>query len=75
MIGGALALALRRWGASLPRIPEGDTIVAAEAAFSASFALSRLFESLDTRLRQWPAASLSLLAIALLLAAMVCYGG
>ena len=54
MIGAALALALRRWGASLPRIPEGDTVVAAEAAFKASFALSGFFESLDARLRQWP---------------------
>jgi formate hydrogenlyase subunit 3/multisubunit Na+/H+ antiporter MnhD subunit len=75
LIGAALALALRRWGASLPRIPEGDTVVAAEAAFKASFALSGFFESLDARLRRWPAASLSLLAIALLLAAMACYKG
>ena len=75
MIGVALALALRRWGARLPRIPEGDTVVAAEAAFTASFALSAFFESLDARLRQWPVAGLSLLAIALVLAAMVAYGG
>ena len=75
MIGAALALGLRRWGASLPRIPEGDTVVAAEAAFKASFALSAFFENLDARLRQWPVASLSLLAIALLLAAMAAYGG
>src|SRR5271166_3035834 len=74
-IGAALAPALRRWGASLPRIPEGDTIVAAEAAFNSSFALGGLFERLDARLRQWPAASLSLLAIALILAAMAAYGG
>jgi formate hydrogenlyase subunit 3/multisubunit Na+/H+ antiporter MnhD subunit len=74
-IGAALALALRRWGASLPRIAEGDTVVAAEAAFRASFALSGFFESLDARLRQWPAASLSLLAIGLLLAAMAAFGG
>ena len=75
MIGAALALALRRWGARLPRIPEGDTVVAAEAAFTASFALSAFFESLDARLRQWPVAGLSLLAIALVLAAMAAYGG
>jgi formate hydrogenlyase subunit 3/multisubunit Na+/H+ antiporter MnhD subunit len=75
VIGGALALALRRWGAGLPRIPEGDTVVAAEGPFKASFASSGFFESLDVRLRRWPAASLSLLAIALLLAAMVCYRG
>ncbi len=75
VIGGALALALRPWGARLPRLPEGDTIVAAEAAFKASFALSAFFESLDARLRQWPVATLSLLAIALLLAAMTAFGG
>ena len=75
VIGAALAQALRRWSASLPRIPEGDTVVAAEAAFNSSFALAGLFERLDARLRQWPAASLSLLAIALILAAMAAYGG
>jgi hypothetical protein len=75
IIGGTLALALRRWGASLPRIPEGDTAVAAEAAFKASFAWGRFFEILETRLRQWPAASLTLLTIALVLAAMAAYGG
>ena len=36
MIGAALALGLQRWGKTLPRIPEGDTVVAAEAAFNAS---------------------------------------
>ncbi len=75
IIGAALALALRRWGVNLPRVPEGDTVVAAEAAFKASFALSGFFESLDARLRQWPAASLALLTIALVLAAMAAYGG
>jgi formate hydrogenlyase subunit 3/multisubunit Na+/H+ antiporter MnhD subunit len=74
VIGAALALALRRWRSRLPQIPEGDTVVAAEAAFKASFALSGLFESLDARLRQWPVAGLSLLAIILVLAAAA-YGG
>ena len=75
VIGAALALALQRWGASLPRIPEGDTVIAAEAAFKASFALSKFFENLDARLRLWPAGGLSLLAIALILAAMAAHGG
>jgi formate hydrogenlyase subunit 3/multisubunit Na+/H+ antiporter MnhD subunit len=74
VIGAALAPALRRWEARLPRVPEGDTVVAAEAAFRASFAWSAFFERLDARLRRWPVAGLSLLAIALLLAAMACYG-
>jgi formate hydrogenlyase subunit 3/multisubunit Na+/H+ antiporter MnhD subunit len=75
LIGATLALGLRRWGEKLPRIPEGDTVVAAEAAFKASFAVSRLFENLDARLRLWPAGGLSLLAIALVLAAMAAHGG
>ena len=75
MIGAALALGLQRWGKTLPRIPEGDTVVAAEAAFNASLPMSAVFENLDARLRQWPVASLSLLAIALVLAVLAAYGG
>ena len=75
MIGAGLAVALQRWGKALPRIPEGDTVVAAEAAFKASFGLSAFFENVDARLRQWPIGGLSLLAIALVLAAMAARGG
>ena len=75
IIGAALAVALWRWGSSLPRIPEGDTVVAGEAAFNASFALTAFFESVDARLRQWAVGSFALLAIALVLAAMAAYGG
>jgi formate hydrogenlyase subunit 3/multisubunit Na+/H+ antiporter MnhD subunit len=75
MIGAALALGLQRWGKTLPRIPEGDTVVAAEAAFNASLPMSAVFENLDGRLREWPVASLSLLAIALVLAVLAAYGG
>jgi formate hydrogenlyase subunit 3/multisubunit Na+/H+ antiporter MnhD subunit len=75
LIGAALALGLWLWGNRLPRVPEGDTVVAAEAGFNASFALSAFFESVEARLREWPMASLSLLAIALVLAAMAAYGG
>ena len=75
MIGAVLALGLRRWGSRLPRIPEGDTVVAAEAAFKESFAVGGFFDSLDVRLRRWPVASLSLLAVALALAATAAYGG
>jgi hypothetical protein len=49
-------------------------VVVAEAAFKASFALGALFESCDARLRRWPAGGLSLLAIALLLAALAARG-
>ena len=65
LAGVALALALWLWGKRLPRVPEGDMIVAAEAAVHASGALGAAFERTDARLRQWPAAGLSLLAVAL----------
>jgi formate hydrogenlyase subunit 3/multisubunit Na+/H+ antiporter MnhD subunit len=67
--GAALALGVWLWGHRLPRTPEGDMIVAGEAAFHASTALGAAFERMDLRLRQWPAAGLSLLAVALILAA------
>jgi formate hydrogenlyase subunit 3/multisubunit Na+/H+ antiporter MnhD subunit len=69
LIGAVLAARLWRWGHRLPRVPEGDIIIAGEAAFRASAGLGALFERLDLRLRQWPAAGLSLLLIALILAA------
>ncbi|MGH6852051.1 MAG: hypothetical protein ACREDJ_02410 [Methylocella sp.] len=67
--GAALALGVWLWGNRLPRVPEGDMIVAGEAAFHASHAFGAAFERMDSRLRQWPAAGLSLLAVALILAA------
>jgi hypothetical protein len=72
LIGAALALGLARWGrkASLPRIPAGDTVVVAEAGFRSSFALAGLFEKVDARLRGFPAGCLSLVTIALILAAL-----
>ncbi len=75
MIGAGLAVGLQRWRNLLPHMPEGDTVVAAEAAFKASFGLSAFFESVDARLRRWPIGGLSLLAIALVLAAMAARGG
>jgi hypothetical protein len=69
LIGAALAPGLWLWGDRLPRIPEGDMIGAEEAAFRASYAFGATLERLDARLRQWPAAALSLLAIAIVLGA------
>ena len=74
-IGAVLALGLQRWGQKLPRIPAGDTVVVAEAAFKSSFALSGFFEKGDSRLRGFPAGGLSLLTIALILAALAAHGG
>jgi hypothetical protein len=48
-------------------------IVAGEAAFNASYAFGSTFERMDSRLRQWPAAGLSLLVVALILAAALLF--
>jgi formate hydrogenlyase subunit 3/multisubunit Na+/H+ antiporter MnhD subunit len=70
LIGAALATGLWALGEPLPRVPAGDIVVAQEAAFHASAPpLGAAFEYLDRGFRQWPAAGLSLLTIALALAA------
>jgi len=43
--------------------------VAQEAAFGASYAFGAVLERTDARVRQWPAVGLSLLAVAIFLAA------
>jgi formate hydrogenlyase subunit 3/multisubunit Na+/H+ antiporter MnhD subunit len=69
LIGVALAGAFRAMGESAPRIPPGDIVVAEEAAFRGLAPLGVLAERIDWTFRQWPAAGLSLLTIALALAA------
>jgi formate hydrogenlyase subunit 3/multisubunit Na+/H+ antiporter MnhD subunit len=67
LTGAVLAIGLWLWGNRLPRVPKGDIVGAQEAVFHASYALGAAMERMDTRLRQWPAAALSLLAIVLVL--------
>ena len=67
LVGGALALWLARAANRLPRIPAGDTIVFAEAAFDRVLASGALFDRADAAFRSWPAAGLALLAITLAL--------
>ena len=69
LVGAAVAAGLAALGDPLPPVPAGDIVVAQEAAFQACAPLGAAFERLDWRLRQWPAAGLSLLTIALILAA------
>ena len=69
LIGAALAAGLWAAGDRLPRIPAGDIVVAEEAAFRASLSLGPMFERADRGLREWPAAGLALLMVALALAA------
>jgi formate hydrogenlyase subunit 3/multisubunit Na+/H+ antiporter MnhD subunit len=68
-LGAAIVAALYGTGGKLAHIPPGDILVAEEAAFRAAAPVGPAFERLDWGLRQWPAAGLSLLTIALLLAA------
>jgi formate hydrogenlyase subunit 3/multisubunit Na+/H+ antiporter MnhD subunit len=69
LVGTALAAGL--WAARdrLPHVPAGDIVFAQEAAFRASLSLGAAFERADRGLREWPAAGLSLLMIALALVA------
>jgi formate hydrogenlyase subunit 3/multisubunit Na+/H+ antiporter MnhD subunit len=69
LVGAALAAGLSTLGDRLPRVPAGDIVVAEEAAFRALSPLGALAERLDFGLRQWSAAGMALLAIALALAA------
>jgi formate hydrogenlyase subunit 3/multisubunit Na+/H+ antiporter MnhD subunit len=69
LVGAALAAGLWAIGDRLPRIPAGDIVVAEEAAFRASLSLGPMFERADRGLREWPAAGLCLLMVALALAA------
>ena len=68
LLGGVLAVGLWRWGHRLPRIPEGDVVVAGGAAARAAAACGAVLERWDSLLRQWAVASLSLLVVAILLA-------
>jgi formate hydrogenlyase subunit 3/multisubunit Na+/H+ antiporter MnhD subunit len=58
----------------LPRVHEGDSVVVFEKAFDKSLALGGAFEWIDARFRQWPAAGLALVLIALVLAAATASG-
>jgi formate hydrogenlyase subunit 3/multisubunit Na+/H+ antiporter MnhD subunit len=73
---GALAfagLAARRW--PLPAIPQGDTISLFEAAFRGLLRVGAAFDRADAIFRQWPAASLALVAVALALVTFGVYSG
>ena len=74
LVGAALAAGLWFWGDRLPRIPPGDIVVAEESAFHSGAALGAAFERIEAQFRQWPAAGLSLLTVALALAAAALAG-
>ena len=66
-LGAGLAPMLRRLDWSLPEVPAGDSIVMEERAFNRLLKIGPPLEMLDARLRQWPAAGVSLLLIILAL--------
>jgi formate hydrogenlyase subunit 3/multisubunit Na+/H+ antiporter MnhD subunit len=75
LLGGALAVGLWRWGHRLPRVPEGDVVVVGEAALRATVPWGEAIERADAYLRRWQVASLSLLALVIILgAAMLAWG-
>jgi formate hydrogenlyase subunit 3/multisubunit Na+/H+ antiporter MnhD subunit len=67
--GACLALVFKRISWFLPQVPVGDSIVFEEAAFRRLLSTGPYFDTLDVRLRQWPAAGVSLLVIILILLA------
>jgi multicomponent Na+:H+ antiporter subunit A len=74
LLGALLAIGLWRWGRRLPRLPEGDIVVAGEAAVRAAATWSEAIERAERWLRQWPVASSSLLVVVtMLVAAMVAW--
>ncbi len=74
LLGAGLAVALRRWGHRLPRVPEGDLLVVGERAGRVTTAWGAAMERADFLLRQWPVAGLSLLALAICLGAAMLAG-
>ena len=68
LVGGVLAVGLRFWGDRLPRIPEGDLVVAGPGAARAAAVCGSALERADGFLGKWPVASLSLVVVAILLA-------
>jgi formate hydrogenlyase subunit 3/multisubunit Na+/H+ antiporter MnhD subunit len=74
LIGGVLAIGLWRWRHHVPRVPEGDIVVVGEAAIRKTIPWGEAIERADGFLRQWPVASLSLLILVVILAAMLAGG-
>lgn len=71
LIGCVLAVGLWRWGHRLPPVPEGNIVVAGEAAVRASVGWGAAVERVETALRRWPVACLSLLVVAIILGTLL----
>src|SRR4029453_5653549 len=71
LLGGVLAVGLRRFGRHLPRVPEGDIVVLGAPLARAGTAFGATLERAEGVLRQWPVAGVALLALAALLGAPI----
>ena len=69
LLGAVLAIAL--WWRPLPRIPKGDIIVALDGGMRMAVTWGKALERMDGILRQWPAATVSLLILTIALGAAV----
>ncbi|WP_395698208.1 proton-conducting transporter membrane subunit [Methylocella sp.] len=67
LLGAALAAALRRYGTRLPSPPPGDLVVAEEAGARTLASAGALIERGEYALRQWPAATMAMMAIVALI--------
>jgi formate hydrogenlyase subunit 3/multisubunit Na+/H+ antiporter MnhD subunit len=74
LLGAALALPLWRWGGRLPHPPAGDIVIIGEIALRESTAAGAALERVEAGIRQWPAAAMALLGIAILLGAAMAAG-
>jgi len=68
LVGGLLALALRRWRAHMPAIPSGDVVVLGAEVAKTAAALSVGCGRLDDLLRRWQVAGTLLVSAIILLA-------
>jgi multicomponent Na+:H+ antiporter subunit A len=71
LLGGVLAVGLRRFGHRLPRVPEGDIVALGAPLARAGIALGGMLERAEGVVRQWPVAGVALLALAALLGASI----
>ncbi len=71
LLGAVLAIALWRWTRWMPRVPEGDVVVAIDGGVQVAVTWGKAMERLDSALRQWPAAGVSLLILTIALGAAV----
>jgi hypothetical protein len=71
LLGLLLAVALRRFGHRLPRVPEGDIVVLGAPLARAGSVLGVMLDRADAVLQQWPVAGVALLALVAILGAAI----